>query len=87
MGLLKTDKQLNETDIKNGHRRVYDFNSLKKDFIDAGLKIIANGGYWLKPESNNQINNYWNENMIDAFLKLGEMYPNIAGEIYIIASL
>ncbi len=85
MGLLSHEKQLNATDEKNGHRRVYDLETLKKDFIDAGLNIERSGGYWLKPLSNSQIDEYWNESMIDAFLSLGEKYPDIAGEIYVVA--
>ena len=85
MGLLETEKQLNETDKKNGHRRVYDIETLEKDFVDAGLRIIERGGYWLKPEHNAFINANWSESMVDAFLKLGEKYPEIAGEIYVIA--
>lgn len=52
MGLLEMEKQLNEGDIRIGHRRVYDMKSLKNDFMDAGLEIVTSGGYWLKPESN-----------------------------------
>ena len=86
MGLLEHEKQLNQTDIKNGHRRVYNMNELKKDFLSSGFSIVKSGGYWLKPLPNGQINEYWNEKMIDAFLTLGEQYPDIAGEIYIVAS-
>ena len=86
MGLLGSTKQLNETDKLIGHRRVYDLNTLQEDFIKAGLKIICSGGYWLKPVSNAQIERDWNREMIDAFLKLGEKYPDIAGEIYIVAT-
>lgn len=85
MGLLETQKQLNETDKKNGHRRVYDMDALKKDFMDAGLSIIDSGGYWIKPEHNSFINAHWNDAMVDAFLKLGEQYPEIAAEIFVIA--
>lgn len=86
MGMLETTKQLNPTDIKNGHRRIYDMGSLKQDFLNAGLQIQKCGGYWLKPLSNGQIEEDWNEEMIGAFLRLGEGYPDIAGEIYIVAS-
>ena len=85
MGMLSNTKQLNKTDEKNGHRRVYDLNTLKKDFNEAGLRIIKTGGYWLKPLSNGQIDATWNHDMVNAFLKLGEKYPEIAGEIYIVA--
>lgn len=87
MGLLETENQLNATDIRIGHRRVYDMDTLKKDFADAGLKIIQSGGYWLKPESNAQIEANWNVDMVNAFLRLGERYPDIAAEIYLIASI
>jgi len=86
MGILDHEKQLNSTDVLNGHRRVYDMETLKKDFTDAGYAIVSCGGYWLKPLSNGQINEYWNENMIQAFLALGEEYPEIAAEIYVVAS-
>lgn len=86
MGLLDNTKQLNETDIFIGHRRVYDLETLKKDFEDSGFNIIKLGGYWFKPISNKQINESWTEEMIMAFMSLGEKYPEIAGEIYIVAS-
>lgn len=87
MGLLETENQLNATDIRVGHRRVYDMDTLKKDFADASLKIIQSGGYWLKPESNAQIETYWSVDMVNAFLRLGERYPDIAAEIYLVASI
>ena len=86
MGLLKHEKQLNDTDKINGHRRVYDMPTFQADFIKAGLKIIHSGGYWLKPLSNAQIERDWTREMIDAFFKLGEKYPDIAAEIYVVAT-
>lgn len=85
MGLLKTEKELNDTDRKNGHRRVYDICMLKKDFSNAGLNVVKSGGYWLKPEHNAFIDSNWNDKMTDAFLQLGENYPELAGEIYVVA--
>jgi hypothetical protein len=41
----------------------------------------------LKPVSNKQIETSWNPEMLNAFMKLGERYPDIAGEIYVIARL
>jgi len=86
MGILETENSLNETDIHHGHRRVYNPESFRADFIKAGLKIKHFGGYWLKPVSNSQIEKDWNEQMLAAFMQLGERYPDIAGEIYVIAS-
>ncbi len=85
MGLLNSTKQLNKTDLKNGHRRVYDKTTLEYVFHKAGLKIVKSGGYWLKPLSNSQIDENWSKEMINSFMLLGEMYPEIAAEIYIVA--
>ena len=85
MGLLDYEKQLNEADKKCGHRRVYDNKAFQDEFINTGFNIIQQGGYWLKPLSNSQIETSWTSDMINAFLVLGEKYPEIAGEIYIIA--
>lgn len=87
MGLLEAENQLHAGDVRIGHRRVYDMYSLKKDFTDAGLKIIQSGGYWLKPISNAQIEASWDADMVSAFLRLGEKYPDIAANIYVVASI
>jgi 2-polyprenyl-3-methyl-5-hydroxy-6-metoxy-1,4-benzoquinol methylase len=86
MGLLETEHSLNETDLHHGHRRVYDPESFRADFLSAGLKIKHFGGYWIKPLSNAQMETAWTSQMVDAFMQLGERYPDIAGEIYVIAS-
>jgi hypothetical protein len=86
MGLLKEEHELNETDRHHGHRRVYDPESLRGDFLSAGLHIDFFGGYWVKPLSNAQIEDSWTPQMLQAFMKLGERYPDIAGEIYVVAN-
>lgn len=85
MGMLDAENQLNETDKGVGHQRVYNYAELKNDFINAGLTILHSGGYWFKPVANYQIESSWTEEMIIAFMKLGEEYPDIAAEIYVVA--
>ncbi len=85
MGLLEFEEQLNEMDHHHGHRRVYNPETFRRDFSKAGLDIEIFGGYWMKPLSNAQIEKTWTAEMLRAFMKLGERYPDIAGEIYIIA--
>ena len=86
MGLLKHEKELNENDLYHGHRRVYDPETFRADFIAAGLKLEHFGGYWIKPLSNQQIEQSWSQEMVDAFMALGERYPEIAAELYVVAS-
>lgn len=86
MGLLPSEESLNPTDIHHGHRRVYNPQTFRGDFLKAGLKIEVSGGYWLKPVSNGQLEQSWSPAMLDAFMALGERYPDIAAELYIIAT-
>jgi 2-polyprenyl-3-methyl-5-hydroxy-6-metoxy-1,4-benzoquinol methylase len=85
MGMLQEENELNATDLGIGHRRVYDRMSLRRDFRRAGFRIEAEGGYWLKPVSNAQIEANWNEAMLAAAMTVGERYPDIAAEIYVVA--
>ncbi|MCK5920000.1 MAG: methyltransferase domain-containing protein, partial [Methylococcales bacterium] len=86
MGILDTEYTLNDMDIHHGHYRVYNPELFRNDFLKAGYSIEASGGYWLKPLSNKQLEEEWSAEMIEAFMKLGEQYPDIAGEIYMVAS-
>lgn len=85
MGLQSTVKDLSEMDKTHGHRRVYSRQELAEDFERAGFHIIKMGGYWLKPLSNAQLEASWTKEMMDAFMILGEQYPDIAAEIYVVA--
>jgi len=86
MGLLPFEETLNDLDRHHGHRRVFNPETFRHAFLEAGLTIEVFGGYWLKPLNNNQIEQTWNDSMIEAFMQLGERYPDIAGEIYVVAS-
>ncbi len=84
MGLLKTPDELNERDYQLGHQRVYSMETFVKDITEAGLEIIQKGGVFFKPLSNGQIENNWNEEMIDGFYELGKDFPENCAEIYAI---
>ncbi len=86
MGMLKFEEDLNEADIHHGHRRVYNPETFRNEFLKAGFEIDFFGGYWLKPLSNTQIENTHTKEMVAAFMKLGERYPDIAAEIFICAT-
>lgn len=86
MGMLPTEESLNSVDLHHGHRRVFTPESFRNTFLAAGFSIDVFGGYWLKPVSNAQIQRSWSPEMLAAFMQLGERYPDIAGEIYVIAT-
>ena len=85
MGLLRAEDELNELDHHHGHRRVFNPESFRNAFLQAGFTLDLFGGYWLKPLSNGQMEAAWTLPMVEAFMQLGERYPDIAGEIYVVA--
>ncbi len=85
LGMLPEEHALNATDLHHGHRRVYDPESFRHDFLSAGLGIKVFGGYWLKPLSNAQLDAQWSPEVLWAYMQVGERYPDIAAEIYVIA--
>jgi 2-polyprenyl-3-methyl-5-hydroxy-6-metoxy-1,4-benzoquinol methylase len=85
MGLLPFEEGMNEADRHHGHRRVFTPETFRRAFLEAGLSIEIFGGYWLKPVSSRQIEETWTPEMLQAFMELGERYPDIAGEIYVVA--
>jgi 2-polyprenyl-3-methyl-5-hydroxy-6-metoxy-1,4-benzoquinol methylase len=87
LGLLQFEEQLNETDVHHGHRRVFNPETFRNAFLQSGLAIEVFGGYWLKPLSNRQLEDTWTPEMLEAFMQLGERYPDIAAELYVIAKL
>ena len=86
MGLIETEQDMSEKDIHHGHRRVYSPETLRADFARAGMNVDYFGGYWMKPISDGQIEEQWTPEMLDAFMLLGERYPDIAAELVIVAS-
>jgi 2-polyprenyl-3-methyl-5-hydroxy-6-metoxy-1,4-benzoquinol methylase len=87
LGLLQFEEELNEADQHHGHRRVFTPETFRNAFLRSGLDIEIFGGYWLKPLSNQQIEDTWTPEMVEAFMQLGERYPDIAGELYVVAKL
>jgi 2-polyprenyl-3-methyl-5-hydroxy-6-metoxy-1,4-benzoquinol methylase len=87
MGLLQSEDELNDADRHHGHRRVFNPETFRHVFLAAGFRIQVFGGYWIKPLSNRQLEETWSPEMVEAFMQLGERYPDIAAENYIIASL
>jgi 2-polyprenyl-3-methyl-5-hydroxy-6-metoxy-1,4-benzoquinol methylase len=85
MNLLAAENSLNALDQHHGHRRVYDPESIRHDFNAAGLRIEIFGGYWIKPASNAHLEAHWTSEMLEAAMVVGERYPDIAAEIYVIA--
>lgn len=87
MGLLKSIDDLNETDLKVGHRRVFTMDRLKNDINKAGLNLKEIGGIFMKPLTNSQMQKYFTKEMMNAFYELGKEYPEIAAELVAVCGI
>ena len=87
MGLLKDPCKLNARDHALGHRRVYMPETFREDIEAAGIHIKEMGGVFFKPLSNQQIQDFWTEEMIQGFYELGKDLPEYAAEIYAVCEL
>lgn len=81
MGLIQRLDELHERDLKAGHRRVYDVDTLHRDVEAAGLTIINWTGIFLKPLSNDQMRS-WPKELLDALFTVGRDLPRYCAEIY-----
>jgi len=85
MGIINSVYEMSEKDKHHGHLRIYNTELLWSEFLNQNYTIMHKGGYWMKPLNDSQIEASWTTEMLDAFMKLGELYPDIAAEIYVIA--
>ncbi|MFJ7825273.1 class I SAM-dependent methyltransferase [Psychrobacillus sp. NPDC096623] len=84
MNLIPTCDSLNEQDLLLGHRRVYTLDGLKQHCLEAKYSIIDFGGLMLKPLTNRQIEEQWSEDMVEGFIKLGDKFPHLSAEIFVV---
>jgi len=86
LGLLESNDALNDLDRQLEHKLVYSKKKLIRDAEKAGLTVNEFGGLFLKPLSNKQIEDWFDEPLMNAFFKLGSEFPELAAEIYIVCS-
>ena len=85
MGLLKSYDQMAPKDYEVGHRRLYTVDMLTDHCNQAGLRILAMKGIYLKPLSELQMT-MLGEDVIRAFYKLGEEVPHLCAGLFAIAT-
>jgi len=81
MNYLKSPYDFNENDIRSGHQRVYDFDTLKNDIKSSDLSIDKIEGVQLKFLTDAQLNNF-NENYKNALNSLSNKCDEHCAEIY-----
>ncbi len=84
LGMLQQTTELNEDDIRIGHRRVFTIESLRDLVHKAGFTILREQGILLKPLSNRQML-HWPQELFQALYRLGKKLPcEYGGELCIV---
>ena len=86
MGLLGSVTELHEGDLSIGHKRVYTPDTFREEIRQAGLGIQTFGGVFIKILSNAQTQATFDAEQLRALLAIGERYPEIAAEMYVVAT-
>lgn len=81
--LINSEKSLNESDLRVGHRRVFDWDDLRTLVREAGFHSVFEGGYWLKMAPNEELDRLPRSVFME-HLKIGRMYPDVAAEIVMV---
>ncbi|UCC68332.1 MAG: class I SAM-dependent methyltransferase [Armatimonadota bacterium] len=81
MGLLHHLRELNETDLAVGHRRVYTWERLAQDIEAAGLRLVSMDGILLKPLPS-VLMEVWPQDLRNAFFELAPLAPRLCSEIH-----
>ncbi|MFN8673300.1 MAG: class I SAM-dependent methyltransferase [Candidatus Sericytochromatia bacterium] len=89
MGLISHNQAVTPAEKDHGHRKTYSLDTLEKEALDAGLKVLSRGGICFKPMANFQIDKALDLGVIskeylDACYKLGMIYPDLCSSIYIV---
>ncbi|UCF87128.1 MAG: methyltransferase domain-containing protein [Nitrospiraceae bacterium] len=87
-GLMDDLFALSEFDIRLGHRRYFDLETVNKLIIESGLKIFTTEGIFLKPFSTSQLKSLnLVPEVINSLCSIASDLPEISNAIYIEAVL
>lgn len=75
LGILKSIYSLSESDLRIGHRVVYDKGNLELDIIAAGYKIVSTHNTYLKMLSNSQMSEFTDQ-QLEALFSITEKIKN-----------
>jgi len=81
-GMMGKPTDLGETDKRNGHRRVYTWDSIKREVERAGLELVHMEGVLLKPFPGARMNTLTEAERRRLF-ELAPSCPKLCAEVYV----
>jgi SAM-dependent methyltransferase len=88
MGLITHNAAVTPAEAEHGHRRTYSLDTLERDAMAAGLKVVHRSGIFFKALANFQWDRLLRTDIIskeylDGCYKLGQHYPDLCSSIFL----
>lgn len=88
MGLITHNAAVTPAEAEHGHRRTYSLDTLERDAVAAGLKVLHRSGIFFKALANFQWDRLLKTDIIskeylDGCYQLGQQYPDLCASIFL----
>ena len=89
MGLISHNSAVTPAEAEHGHRCTYTLDTLERDAVKAGLKIVYRSGIFFKALANFQWDRLLQTDIIsqeylDGCYELGQQYPDLCSSIFLL---
>lgn len=88
MGLISHNSAITPAEAEHGHRNTYALDTLERDAVAAGLKVVHRSGIFFKALANFQWDRLLQTDIIskaylDGCYQLGQQYPDLCSSIFL----
>jgi 2-polyprenyl-3-methyl-5-hydroxy-6-metoxy-1,4-benzoquinol methylase len=88
MGLITHNAAVTSAEAEHGHRCTYSLDTLERDAVAAGLKVVHRSGIFFKALANFQWDQLLQTDIIskeylDGCYKLGQQYPDLCSSVFL----
>lgn len=89
MGLISHNSAVTAAEAEHGHHVTYTFDTLERDAVAAGLRIVGRSGIFFKALANFQWDRLLDTDIVspdylDGCYKLGQQYPDLCASIFLL---
>jgi SAM-dependent methyltransferase len=89
MGLISHNAAITPGEAKHGHHRTYSLDTLERDAVAGGLRVVQRSGIFFKGLANFQWDKILNTDVIskeylDGCYALGQIYPDLCSSIILL---
>jgi 2-polyprenyl-3-methyl-5-hydroxy-6-metoxy-1,4-benzoquinol methylase len=89
MGLISHNATITPGEAQHGHHRTYSLDTLERDAVAGGLRVVQRSGIFFKALANFQWDKILNTDVIskeylDGCYALGQIYPDLCSSIFLL---